>query len=78
LISGSLDAAIVDHVTALDATQNTPGVHILPEMISEEPYVIASRTEDKALIDAIDDILSQLENNGTLQRLTERWIQNLH
>ena len=76
LVVGELDAVLVDHVTALSATQNTLSVQILPEMISDEPYVIASRIEDRALIEAIDDILVQLKDDGTLLSLTEKWMHN--
>jgi len=75
LVAGELDAIILDHVTALIAIENRNTVQILPEMITDEPYVVAGRIEDKALIKAIDDILSQLKNEGALQRFTKKWMR---
>jgi polar amino acid transport system substrate-binding protein len=77
LADGNLDAVIIDHITALNITKNADIGHILPEMITDEPYAIASRIEDGELIQAVDKILTQLESDGTLMRLTEKWIHNL-
>ena len=78
LSAGDLDAVLLDHVAALNSTQNMAGVQILPEMITDEPYVVASRIEDKALVEAIDVILGQLKNNGILLHFTDLWIHNHH
>jgi ABC-type amino acid transport substrate-binding protein len=77
LANGDLDAVIIDHITALNITKNADIGYILPEMITDEPYAIASRIEDGALIQAVDEILTQLESDGTLMRLTEKWMHNL-
>jgi polar amino acid transport system substrate-binding protein len=74
LETGELDAVLLDHVTALNIAGNTADIHILPEMITNEPYAVASRIENKAFIEAVDDIISRLEDDGTLQRLSEKWM----
>ena len=74
--AGEFDAILLDNVTALNITQNMVDAQILHEMITEEPYVVAGRIEDKALIEAIDDILGELKDNDTLLHLTDRWIHD--
>jgi polar amino acid transport system substrate-binding protein len=78
LKTGELDAVLLDHVTALNVAGNVAGIQILPEMITDEPYAVASRIEDKALIEAVDDVISQLADDGTLECLSEKWMIKNH
>lgn len=75
LVAGELDAVILDHVTALISVENQYAVQILPVMITDEPYVVAGRLEDKALVKAIDEILANLNEAGTLQHLIQKWMR---
>ncbi|TFG69549.1 MAG: amino acid ABC transporter substrate-binding protein [Anaerolineales bacterium] len=75
LVAGKIDAVIMDHVTALMTVENHNSVQILPDMITDEPYVVAGRLEDKELIKAIDDIIATLIVDGTLQRLIQKWMR---
>jgi len=43
-------------------------------LVTDEPYVIAARREDAALIDRFDAILDTLRGDGTLEALLDRWI----
>ncbi len=75
LVAGRLDAVIMDHVTALMAVENQESVQILPGMITDEPYVVAARIEDKELVNVIDDIIATMIADGTLQRLIHKWMR---
>ena len=74
LITGELDAVILDHVTAREVRSNTEAIQILPEMITDEPYVVAARMDDNALIEAIDALFESLVEDGTLQALQQKWM----
>jgi len=74
LHSGTADAIITDHVSALIATAGDPDVRILMPPLTDEPYVIAARREDAKLLRALDDALSELAAGGTLDELRNRWM----
>ncbi|MDF1514072.1 MAG: ABC transporter substrate-binding protein, partial [Anaerolineae bacterium] len=73
LAVGNVDAVILDHVTALAAEAGTPAIHILPVIITDEPYVVAARIEDETLMNAIDTILTQMHADGSMQHLIDKW-----
>lgn len=75
LVNGALDAIILDHVTALKAAGDETSIQILPMMITEEPYVVAARLEDRVLIKVIDSIIDEMRVDGTLQRLINQWMR---
>jgi len=71
VMAGEADAALVDHLSAL--MQASRGLHVVGEPVTEAPYAIAVRRKDRALLVAINDILSDLEAEGSLDRLRTRW-----
>ncbi|HQJ11804.1 MAG TPA: transporter substrate-binding domain-containing protein, partial [Anaerolineae bacterium] len=71
LAAGEVEAAVVDGVTARAAAKSAP---LLTLLVTDEPYVIAARREDAALIDRFDAILDTLRGDGTLEALLDRWI----
>ncbi len=75
LASGRVDAVIVDNVTAQISLRQTPGLHTLSPPVTDEPYTIAGRKEDKSLIDAISAIIAEMRANGELDTLIHRWMQ---
>ncbi len=75
LASGYADAVVVDNVTAQKALKDIEGLRILGSPVYDNPYVIAARIEDQALIEAIADILYEMRNDGTLDGLHERWLR---
>ena len=72
---GPVDAVVVDHVSARIATHKVSDVRILTPPVTDEPYAIATRSEDGALMAAIEEALAELDENGTLSALTERWMR---
>lgn len=75
LADGTADAVVVDHVSARIATHKISDVRILMPPLTDEPYAIAARREDSALMAALEDALAGLDENGTLSALTERWMR---
>lgn len=74
VVSGEADAAVVDHLSArLKIGQGLP-LRIAGGPLTDEPYAIAVRREDGALLRAINEILVAMEEDGALSRLRERWL----
>lgn len=65
------DAALVDHVSALAWT--SAGLRIAGDPVTDEPYAVAVRAEDRALLQAVNEVLAELKANGTLDRLYAAW-----
>ncbi|MCS7283188.1 MAG: ABC transporter substrate-binding protein [Anaerolineae bacterium] len=74
VVSGEADAAVVDHLSALQAIGKGEPLRIVGEMLTDEPYAIAVRREDGALLRAINGLLVAMEEDGTLPRLREKWL----
>ena len=72
---GDAVVVIVDHVTARIAASEDPDLRIVMPPLSPEPYVIAVRREDRALLEAIDAALKALQADGTLEALDDRWLR---
>lgn len=67
------DAALVDHVSALAATK-TFGLVIVGEAVVEEPYAVATRRDSPRLLRAINEALAEMEADGTLGALSDKWL----
>jgi ABC-type amino acid transport substrate-binding protein len=73
LVAHKADAAIADAVSAYQFMgQEDEAVRIV-ERLSDEPYVIASRSKSRRLAQAIDDALEALRQSGTLDELRAKW-----
>jgi len=67
---GEADVALVDRVSALAAT----GLTIVGEPVVEEPYAVAARKKSQRLLWAINEALAEMEADGTITALVERWL----
>ena len=74
LAVGEADAALVDHVSALGAMGIESGLVIVGEPVVEEPYAVAVRKESQRLLRAINEVLAEMETDGTMRTLVERWM----
>jgi ABC-type amino acid transport substrate-binding protein len=70
--AGEADAALVDHVSAKSGA--TSGLIIVGEPVVEEPYAVAVHRESRYLLRAIDDALAEMEADGTMVTLTNKWL----
>ncbi len=75
LLAGKVDAIIVDNVTAQKLIQQNPGLRRLLPPLTDEPYTIAARKEDKKLADMIGTMLNEMQASGELELLIQRWMQ---
>jgi len=71
---GEADAALVDHLSALAWAGGR--LQVVEEMVTEEPYAVAVRREDRGLLRAVDEALADMEADGTLARLRRRWFSS--
>ena len=71
---GLADIALVDHVSALQATGAGYNLAISGEPVVSVPYAAAVLTESRHLLRAINDALRAMEDDGTTDKLVARWI----
>ena len=80
--AGKAEVALVDHVSALAATAPSnlsgsgvgSGLRIVGSPLVEEPYAVAVRRESRHLLHALNDVLAEMEADGTLEALTAKWL----
>jgi len=73
LRAGNIDCAIMESTTATELVSNTSGVRILSEPLVEYDLRFAIPMENAALLDAINSVLEELDRNGTLRGLVNRY-----
>lgn len=73
LRAGQADAAIADAVSAYQFVGESDGEVRIAEVLTDEPYVIATRVKSRRLAGAIDDALTELRESGALDELMDRW-----
>lgn len=74
LAVGAVEAAVVDGLAARAAVTRGEPAALTAFLVTDEPYVIAARRDDGALIKAFDEILDALRSDGVLDALIARWI----
>ena len=73
LTTGKVDAWIVDNLTALQMVEDTDGLKILDEKMTEEPYAFAFAFGSEDLVSEIDKSLKTLIDNGTVASIFEKY-----
>jgi len=73
LVNGRLDAVIADTPTTALFARDHPEIAIAGAPITRESYGIAMRKADADLKAAIDAALNDLDRDGTVQALREKW-----
>jgi ABC-type amino acid transport substrate-binding protein len=74
VVTGEVDVALVDHVSALQAVSAGSGLSIVGEPVVSVPYAAAVRREDRRLLRAINQALGAMEEDGTMERLVAKWM----
>jgi ABC-type amino acid transport substrate-binding protein len=74
VVTGDADAALVDHVSALTAAGETSQVVIVKEPVVSEPYAVAVHRRSRYLLRAINDVLAEMEDDGTIAALVAEWL----
>lgn len=70
------DAALVDHISALQFMATDPRVGIAPQVVVSDPYTIVLPRKSPRLQDEVNAALRALKADGTLDALAERWFGN--
>lgn len=75
LQQGSLDAVLMDLVVAEHYINTAAGekLALLEEKLMPEEYGIGFRKNDTALADKVNEILFMLDDEGILERISEKW-----
>ncbi len=74
LKQGKVDAVIIDSEPAKVFVEKNTSLTILPDPFVEEEYAIAYKKGNDELGDKIDEALTQLKADGTLDEITSHWI----
>jgi ABC-type amino acid transport substrate-binding protein len=75
LKEGQVEAAIVDAVSAYQFIATEGGVQVIGDPLTDELYVIAVRLDSPLLLKAINEALVEIRDDGTLERLQEKWFR---
>lgn len=75
LISGQVEAVIIDQPVAVDAVEKQGGVEIIEEIPTNELYGYAMAKENTALVEAVNEALQTLKDDGTLAELYDEYFQ---
>jgi len=75
LKEGKVEAAIVDAVSAHQFMATDGGVQVIGNPLTDELYVIAVRLDSPLLLKAINEALVDMREDGTLERLQEKWFR---
>lgn len=73
LSNGKIDAVIVDEEPAKLIAENQKGVKLLEAPFIEEEYAIAVKKGNTELLATIDQVLEEIQNNGTYDKLHEEF-----
>ncbi len=73
LVTGAVDAVIIDQPVAADAVEKQGGVEIVEEIETNELYGFAIAEDNDALEDAMNEALATLKEDGTIEELYDEY-----
>jgi len=73
LNSGKVDAVVMDEVCAKYLIAKGNELNIINENLKEDSYRLVFNKSNKALIKKVNDVLKELEADGTLEELSIKW-----
>ena len=74
LKQGKVDAVIIDNQPALAFVRETEGLKVLDTQYKVEDYAAALSKDNEGLLTAVNGGLAELEQDGTLQSIIEKYI----
>ena len=74
LLNGQIDAAIIDEAPAKEFVAANEGLTILPGNWKEEQYCAAVDEGNEALLNAINNALVEMIEDGTVQEILDKYI----
>ena len=75
LNNGQVDAVVIDNAPAKEFVAANPGLKILDAAYAQEDYAIGVAKGNTALLDAINGALEELQADGTLQSIVDKYIK---
>ncbi len=74
LKSGKVDCVIIDNEPAKSFVSSNEGLKILDTEYAVEDYAICVNKDDNELLDKINDSITKLKEDGTLQKIIDKYI----
>ena len=74
LNNGQVDCVVIDNAPAQEFVEANPGLKILDTEYANEEYAIGVAKGNTQLLDAINGALAELEADGTLQAIVDKYI----
>ena len=74
LVSGQVDAVVIDNEPAKAYVAENPGLIILDTEFAVEDYAIGFAKGNDALKDAVNQAMSELKADGTFQKIVDKYI----
>lgn len=75
LVSGKIDCVVIDNQPAKEFVKANAGLKILDTEYVTEDYAIAISKENSELKDQINQALSELKADGTIQKILDKYIK---
>ena len=75
LNNGQVDAVVIDNAPAQEFVAANPGLKILDTAYAQEDYAIGVAKGNTQLLDAINGALEELQADGTLQAIVDKYIK---
>lgn len=76
LINGQVDAVVIDNAPAKSLVEANTGLTILDTEYAVEDYAIGMAKSNTALLDAVNAALAELQADGTVQSIVDKYIGN--
>ncbi len=73
---GQVDAVIADGPVVEDAAENKEGLEVVEIFPTDEQYGIVIPEGNDALLEAVNEALQEVKDEGTLDELYEEWIEH--
>ncbi|MBQ9349243.1 MAG: amino acid ABC transporter substrate-binding protein [Oscillibacter sp.] len=74
LNNGQVDCVVIDNAPAQVLVSQNPGLTILDTEYVIEDYAIGLGKDNTALLDAVNEALAELQGNGTVQEILDKYI----
>ena len=75
LMNGQIDAVVIDNMPAQEYVAANPGLKILDGEFTNEDYAIGVAKGNTELLNAINGALEELQADGTLQSIVDKYIK---
>lgn len=75
LLGGDVDCVIIDNEPAKSFVANNEGLKILETAYADEDYAACISKENQALLDAIDEAILELTEEGVIQGIVDKYIK---